>query len=180
MVPLDEKYIFREVKTTEELKALLGLRYRSYRNSRLKGLVKWNHDEIDLDSWDFKSRHFGLFRVNNANDCPVGYMRVVTGHPSFSVKQINSLNSNMIQSEPKYPFPCMNYFPGADVLISNFLDSLKINGEGLTECTRFSIDAGQRSMYFSRFMIESILSVFYLGSESYNAVVACNRHHMYI
>jgi len=67
-------FVFRQAQSVDELRALLKLRYKVYRESRLQQFVPENECGIDLDGYDLRSRHFGLFK-NNSH--PIGYMRVV-------------------------------------------------------------------------------------------------------
>ncbi len=54
-------YEFREVTDASGLQELFRLRYRSFRGSKLEGLVPENEHGLDIDCYDSKARHFGLY-----------------------------------------------------------------------------------------------------------------------
>jgi len=74
---MENTYCFREARNVEELYALLKLRYEEYRNSRLAGFCPENEYGLDIDEFDLRSRHFGLFQQSADGEKAIGYMRVV-------------------------------------------------------------------------------------------------------
>jgi hypothetical protein len=70
-------YVFRPVRTTEELHAALALRYRTYA-PQFSGLESLDHaSALDVDAYDAFAHHLGLFAEHPGRDELVGCMRVV-------------------------------------------------------------------------------------------------------
>ena len=72
---MDSYFVFREARSTSELEALFRLRYKVYQNSRLHCFEPANEYGINLDCYDLRARHFGLYmndEVLVANHCAVG------------------------------------------------------------------------------------------------------------
>ena len=54
-------YYFREIQGREEMLSWLKLRYTIYNSTRCAGFLSENELEIDVDSYDLQSKHYGLF-----------------------------------------------------------------------------------------------------------------------
>ena len=59
---MTKSIIFRQAKNLHELKALLKLRYQGYLQSVCASLIQPNRYQIDLDVYDLRALHFGIFR----------------------------------------------------------------------------------------------------------------------
>lgn len=71
-------YSFREVTGMKELEPLLRLRYKVFKKeATTDDLFPENELELDLDFYDLRSRHFGVYHVENGWGMPVGYQRLI-------------------------------------------------------------------------------------------------------
>ncbi|MCX5753161.1 MAG: GNAT family N-acetyltransferase [Candidatus Krumholzibacteria bacterium] len=172
-------FVFREAKTIDDLGALLRLRYRVYRNSNLAKFIPQNDFSLDVDCYDVRARHFGLFEVKKNKERAVGYLRVVEDRPVPAQHTIFSLVNGIpelrrrLEETPEYPFPMMNYLPDPSVL-ENLRESIAEDGERMIEPCRFALDESFRSLRLARHMVESILAIFgsYLGID--HAIYCCD------
>jgi hypothetical protein len=179
-------YIFREPTTFDELKALLLLRYKVFRESRLEKFVEENEACIDLDCYDLYSRHFGLYEHEGNSARPVGYIRMVTDDMGTFRDELFELAKSIpslyekVNRIPKEPFPLMNYCPHAD-LIKHFYEELKSDGGKLIEASRLSLDRSVRGTSISDFKIaHTFIAAVYASFLTYgvsNCVLSCNANH---
>jgi len=171
-------FVFREPRTAGELADLLRLRYRVFSGCRLAPLVRRNANRIDLDAWDRRSSHFGLYRVDLTADVAVGYIRVAEGRETpFStvVERIAegcSLQSR-ISTPPARPYPLMSYFPDTDI-IEALLECLRSRGEDLVEPSRLVMAPEYRTLRLSRFIIEASISVYFFQRRVAHAMGSCD------
>jgi GNAT superfamily N-acetyltransferase len=175
----DTYFVFREAKTIDDFGALLRLRYRVYRNSDLTKFIPENAYSIDVDCYDIRARHFGLFEVKRNRERAIGYLRVVEDRLVPAQRTIFSLVNGIpelrrrLEETPEHPFPMMNYMPDPSV-IESLRDSIAEDGERVVEPCRFALDESFRSLRIARHMVESILAVYgsYLGFD--HAIYCCD------
>ncbi len=171
-------FVFREAKNTDELEALLRLRYQVYQDCRMKVFFSKNNNGIDLDCYDLKARHFGLFKDGKQ---PIGYMRVVEDEDSPMKKEVLYLASKFpyiaeaIQTPSEYPFPLMNYSAKANQSVQPLLDR-RAAGQRLVEAGRFALDPAFQSRKLGQHMIESAIAVIF-NFKVDCVIIACHRLH---
>lgn len=172
-------FVFREAKTTNDFNRLLRMRYRVFRNSNLAKLIQENDYGIDIDCYDLRARHFGLFRVENNTEGTAGYLRVVEDrlvpieYPIISLIERMPELCDKLKQEPKYLFPTMNYLPNPSI-IRNLYENISHVGKQMMEPCRFALDEPFRSLRLAKHMVESILAVYgsFLGIE--HAIYSCD------
>lgn len=175
-------YSFREVKNTEELKALFHLRYQEFLKCRLNGFIEKNKYELDIDCYDLRARHFGLFCCTQHGEVLVGCMRVIDNKPTYiaeKVLKIASLSKLLFQKvnqTPKHPFPLMNYNSHVKEL-NAFYQHLKIKNEKLCEVGRFVFSTEIRSLCLAKFVVECAMAVYYSDLGFENAIISCYPLH---
>ncbi len=175
----NEYYIFREAHTEEELKSLLSLRYQVYKESRLKDFIENNSHELDLDCYDLRSLHFGLFHINNGIQSALGYMRTVTNQ--FSPQKDMLLKIAVEQNEnieklfaiPKYPMPLLEYFPDAPIIHSHY-KRLKYQGKKIVEPGRFALLSKFRSRHLAQHMVISTIAIIIYNYTFNHAYMTCH------
>jgi hypothetical protein len=173
-----EKYfVYREAESAEELCELFRLRYRVYRNSHLVKFVHENELGFEVDAYDFRSRHFGLFEVADGTETPIGYLRVVEDNDLSQQPQLTGLIAKYghqlgcISSQVSAPFPIMTYSPDTDLLLSKY-QQIRFLGERLVEPTRMSLDEGHRSLRMARLLFECSEAVYFFAL-GFDHVFAC-------
>lgn len=176
-------FIFREAESLDELRSLLCLRYKIYRESRIRGFVTKNEYGIDLDCYDLRARHYGLFRHDLSGFQPVGYHRFVQESYGPMWQEVAKLTREFpslyeqAQLSPRVPFPMMSHAPGAET-IWGIYSNLKAAGESMVEeATRFSLDATIRSVALARHIIESDAAIQFYSLNFDHVIMACTESH---
>ncbi|MFH1314760.1 MAG: hypothetical protein ABIJ00_16275 [Candidatus Eisenbacteria bacterium] len=176
----DSSYsVFREAADMDELRRLFELRYREYRDAGLGDLVPENDYGIDVNSYDLRSHHFGLFNVCPDGHYPIGYLRVVEDRepPARSdldrlLEQVPGLR-HMTQMSSPNPLPLMDYVPNIHVMTALY-DAIRSRGEHLVEVSRFVLDARFRSLKLARHMVESAIAILAFHHHFEHAVWCCD------
>lgn len=173
------RYEFREPAGPTELIDLLRLRYRVYRSGRMSRFVPENDQGIDLDSWDIRGRHFGLFQKDAGVSRPLGYMRVVEGRvlaERDDVQRIAALCPELrerLHTPPPTPYPLMSYVPDSEPL-SVVVRGLARQGERIGEACRLALTEEARCPRLARFMVESGLAIYYFHHHWKHAMWCCD------
>lgn len=171
-------FVFRESKTADELHSLLKLRYRVFCRSPLTSFDQPNGRGIDLDCWDLRARHFGLFRTKDGTSEAVGYMRVVEAASTSSSDMVRSVARcytgllDEVDIQAPHPFPLMKYFPDHDLIGDRYNEILK-KGERLVEPGRFALTESVRSRHLGKHMIESAIAVYFFALGFEHATMCC-------
>jgi|CXWL01.1.fsa_nt_gi hypothetical protein len=173
---------FRAPRTSFELESLLRIRYKTYRDSRNSEIVSKNDYDIDIDSWDRESHHFGLFQTQPEQvDQAIGYMRVVDPALTTPVPFIENIiykYSEVVSHRDRkeeYSYPTLSYWPNRAVL-ETFLAKATKNGTRVVETGRFALLEQFRSHSLATFAVESALSLFFFEKGYENAFWTCNSH----
>jgi hypothetical protein len=69
--------VIREPRNAMEMASLFKLRYRGYLESTCATLVNQNDIGLEVDAYDFKAIHFGLFQEGRFGSYPLAYLRVI-------------------------------------------------------------------------------------------------------
>ncbi len=174
-------FIYREPENFDELKVLLLLRYRVYRESRLQKFIEENEACIDLDCYDLYSRHFGLYEHIDDTSRPVGYIRMVTEETGTFRDELFELAKSIpslyekVNSIPRYPFPLMNYCPYV-VELRKFYKEVKFQGDNLVEASRLSLDVACRGLNIISYFVAATIAQGKINCAE-EALLACNRNH---
>jgi hypothetical protein len=177
----DQSYfVFREAANADQLLQLFQLRYQVYRNSKLAKFVPENEYGIELDCYDLRARHFGLFSVNRGAEQPIGYLRVVEDRKVSGkvdvfelLKQAPGLRCKL-EGTPPCPFPLMSYFPDAHI-VNQIYSKIKVHNEDMVEACRFALDNSQsRSLRLAKHMVESAVAVYFFCYQSEHALWCCD------
>jgi Acetyltransferase (GNAT) domain len=163
----NKTYVCRQAYTTAELRLLLQLRYRIMRAAYGTLLVQENAAELDLDRFDARSIHIGVFEYDGALHRAVGYMRLITeSETAFApmIQEIIAENAALSASEgtPQYPFPLFKFFNAQDTAL----------------LTSTSLQRGGAA----RFAVESMISIsieYFGGNGTVMIIVAPNHAGFY-
>jgi N-acyl-L-homoserine lactone synthetase len=149
-------YVYKEVTQLEELETLLKLRYKLFRASEVGKFCPSNKYQMDIDKYDLRAKHFGLYKIIEPEQIPIGYQRIIYDHETSTAKSIRNMITNFpllsekISSPPDHPFYTMT-FSKYDQAISDFYKTAKANGKGVIEAGRFCIDPAECSLGLFRF-----------------------------
>jgi len=172
----DNYFVFREIRSLNELQTLLSLRYQVYRESNLKYFIEENEYGIDLDNYDFHSRHFGLFE-NNLE--PIGYMRVVENGLSPQFEKLQDILKKhpqiapKVSMNPKIPFPSMVHWGNE---IKKVYQKIKDNNGDLVEGSRYVLKQNIKSIILAKLILESAFAIYLFYYSDY-AIVSCTPAH---
>ena len=96
-------YYFRELQDQQEMLNWLRLRYTIYNSTRCAGFLKTNEEEIDVDHYDLKSRHYGLFVEEADEQKLIGGLRIIQNKPVLSsirmLKEMGILDQQKVIKE---------------------------------------------------------------------------------
>jgi len=177
------RFVFREASNRKDLLELLRLRYRVYRNSRLSRFVNENEYGFDLDGYDLRARHFGLFLHDKNIIKALGYQRGIInqfGPLKDEILEISELYPNLsdkLNLKPKAPFPCLTFLPQSEKnIIMKFYNRISSKGESMTESTRFLLDSSVRSFRLASLMAEAVVGSYMFRHEY--GITCVNETHL--
>jgi len=177
-------FLFRAPDSREELRQLLQLRYAIYRESSLRNVTSKNDSEIDVDQYDLRSSHFGLYQLDDFGSKPVGYIRIVQDADDMVQNTADVLaiandcpeTLERVFAPRREPFPLMTYFPDAG-MVKVFYAVRHARGERYIEPGRLSLDPSVRSIGIVTFMT---MCTFALGVVQGvdGAILSCDSKHV--
>ena len=179
---MEKSIIFRQASNLHELKALLKLRYQGYLHSQCASLIEHNRYQIDLDSYDLRALHFGIFETDGLRAKPIGYVRLIQDELAPSAPLLWQLAFThpellpKLEKDPETPFPFMQYHPDADWL-SYYIAEAKAKGQKLVEASRFVFDPNVRSKGLAGFVTEATLSIVFFSLAYKKLMLVCNPSH---
>lgn len=161
---IQSKFVYREAQSAAELNSLVQLRYNVFRSSRYAGVTTEHVSGLDLNCFDLRSKHYGLFLVDGQNQTPVSYQRII--HDSISphaewVMEMAAPFPDMqkrVLEAPSMPFPFLDYFKDDNGIADSFIANSKKRGEQLGEASRISLHPDYRQLSITRMIIESALA----------------------
>jgi len=170
-------FVYREARTVDELEALLRLSNRVYSGCRLARFVHQTEYGFELDAYDFRARHFGVFELSGGTEKSVGYLRVVEDRDLSEQPTLRGLGTKypelfaQTSRTVNRPFPVMNYSPDSERL-GRLYTQMLANGERAVEPTRMSLDPNCRKLSLARFLFECSNAIYFyvLG---FDYAIAC-------
>jgi predicted GNAT family N-acyltransferase len=180
-------YTFREITEADELEQAFRLRYEVYENSRLNPFLKHNSRKVDIDEFDFHSKHYGIF--NEKGDM-IAYLRVVFDRSELNNQsvyeviinlhlEINNLNDSISIKEKGSEFPFLSYPEVPDAVKTHYF-TVKAKNEAFVEASRLIIKDEFRGPRLSGFLIDCAMMLFtMICSEKKHAIVCCDKHHSF-
>jgi predicted GNAT family N-acyltransferase len=182
-------YTFREITEVDELEQAFRFRYEVYNKCKLNPFLNHNKNELDIDSFDLHSRHYGIFLDNNEL---IGYLRVVHsicyyynnevlnigskyglfGENEFSIK--GTLESKRVD------FPFLSY-QDLPVTIKDFYSSLRNENDKIVEPSRLVIQENHRGIKISVFLLESTIMLYSRVYKNFkHTFLSCTKEHSLI
>ncbi len=178
-------YEFREVTDAAGLEELFRLRYRSFRNSKLEGLVPENEHGLDIDCYDLRARHFGLYENNGSGERLVGNHRHVTDKEQPAAAAIRKIVAttpvlqDRVLTNPEHPFPVLNYWPDKDPIYALYREATN-RDELMIEASRLALDPSLDSLAVVNFVFQATVASYQvLGGTLALTVINSNRKRYY-
>lgn len=174
-------FSFRQARNLDELEQLFRLRFTVFKNAH-PSFVPDNLHGLELDAYDIRAHHFGLFREVNGAATPIGYLRVSGNNcPEKAnwVLQIAARHqlSNALTICPVVPLPMMKYFSSACDKINCLYRDARSKGESMMEGGRLCLSPEFENPGLACFIIESAI-VFVLFHQGANAILSCKEGHL--
>lgn len=179
---MTKSIVFRQASNLLELKSLLKLRYHGYLNSQCASLIEHNKHQIDLDGYDLRSLHFGLFQTDGLRAQPIGYVRLIQDEMSPVAPLLWQLAFMYPELRPKLEekaptlFPFMQYHPDQEQAAYQIAQA-KAEGKKMVEASRFVFDPSIRSRGLLGFVTEATLSIVFFGLSYHHLMLVCNPSH---
>ncbi len=178
-------YEFREVTDAAGLEELFRLRYRCFRNSKLEGLVPENEHGLDIDCYDIRARHFGIYENNGSSERLVGNHRHVTDREQPAAAAIRDIVATRpelqqrVLTNPKHPFPVLNYWPDKEPIYALYREATN-RGELIIEASRLALDPSVDSLAVVNFVFQATVASYQvLGGTHALTVINSNRKRYY-
>ena len=154
---------FRPATSLKEMRALLHIRYWGFGASALQMVVHDSQDEMDLDCYDGRSLHYGVYAMIEGQELPVGYIRSVglepTEHTPFIeaiTASADDLRDNAKSSEAR-PLPTLEYLPEPNLsAVQALVVQTLEGGQVIAEGSRFSLSTEFRSLGTAKFIIQCL------------------------
>ena len=138
-------YIFREAASQTELEQLLRIRYQSFLRGEWRKMTRQNQHGIDLDAFDTRATHVGLFLLEKGIEKPIGYLRFVGEEESKQANWIKSIllkyrDLNIKKTSIRFPFQSRSKFNAdGEAHFNAFLKSQQNANRKVIEVSRISI-----------------------------------------
>ncbi len=174
-------YEFREILSPQELEQAFRLRYRVYRASDVKHFIKENPHELDLDAYDIRAHHYGLFNCDNGNQELVGCVRVVTDHETATASAVRLIAENhehfnhIGHQTPPEIFPMLEYVPYREQILELYRKCKKQEGE-IIEAGRLALDDQHQCLKLGTAVVQAAAAVGFIIKEYGYALVLANHH----
>ena len=163
--PIPKRFCFRRVSNLKELRALLHIRYWGMGESQLLDIVHENSEEMDLDPYDLRSIHYGMFAVYEGQELPVGYARSVmldrTEHADLVEQVADSSEELAAAADPSQfrPIPSVEYLPEPNrSVLEKTLISVLRGSESAVEGSRLCLIPEFRKLGLAIFLIECLVA----------------------
>jgi len=173
---------FREARNLSELAALFRLRYRGYLESSCSSLVKENKFGFEIESYDWQSLHFGLFKEGRTQSRPIAYARVVQEKLSRHapmVSQLLTLTPEMEVREPEHFSLPMLSSCDARSAIQSGLQQYRALNIPVVEASRLVFAPEARSGGSeARSFVEAAMAATFTLSDAGLIALACHPRHV--
>ena len=172
-------YSFREVTRMTELEPLLRLRYKVFKEeSTTDDLFPENDLELDLDFYDLRSRHFGVYHIENDRETPVGYQRLILEEETRIAPSLRRwaadkpvLMERLAPQTKKAPLYLMT-LNSSDAMWKYFFEK-KDWGASFAEASRICVLNEHRSFGVTKFIFYSDMAVVFWILKSDIGITSC-------
>jgi len=171
---IPEYFELREATTMTELMKLLRLRAEVFAASRWSSRFAFSPEGLELDEYDPRARHFGLF-ANGRH--PVGYQRVIIGDSGIveprifrAVEGCPELEER-VSREPLAPIPMLHYGPFPEAVQKYYW--AERSRRRLVEASRFAVPVERREVRLMLSVVQGCIAIMLLVSAA-SAVMTCH------
>ena len=175
----NQLYVCREAYSKGELESLFRLRYNVYRETYGDFLVPENPYQMDIDAYDSRAIHIGVFEYGAESHQAVGYMRLITEHETSAarkIKEIVATRPELTTSFAKTPsevLPIFRFWQD-----KNDIEFLRTSYSDFNETSRFCLHPSlQGQNGTARFAVSSMvaLSLDYLNRDSLVLIIVATH-----
>lgn len=170
-------YYFREILDPQEMMEWLRLRYTIYNSTRCAGFLTANEQEIDLDLYDLRSRHYGLFVEEADQQKLIGGLRIIHNKPILStvrlLREVGVLDQQELSSDNTV-LPIFSYFKEDENVD---FSALTAHTPVATEGSRLVLNKEYQSLRLAKFIISNAIILHLTMKEDWVAFVSCNPLH---
>lgn len=169
-------YYFREIQGREEMINWLKLRYTIYNSTRCAGFLSDNALEMDVDSYDLQSKHYGLFVEEADQQKLIGGLRIIQNKPVLSsIRMLRELDLlKYCEDEPAEELPILSYFPEDK---EDYFNPILAQTQIATEGSRLVLNKEYQSLRLAKFIISNAIILHLMMKEDWAAFVSCNPLH---
>jgi hypothetical protein len=134
---------------------------------------------LDVDVYDARSRHYGLYIDDDGSPSLIGGIRVVEDRETDSRAYLESLANQyglierVLKQVPEYPLPYLNYYGDIGDCQKVYKEIKKAN-HTIVDPGRLLLDSKYRSLHLAKFLIESAIAIYFVSSQAVDyAALAC-------
>ncbi len=180
---LDGKtFVCREPFNQTELKSLFQLRYHVYRASSNEFLFPENPYEMDIDAYDMRAYHFGIFECDGNRQIAVGSMRLITEEATRFAPMIRAIAAPygdlLDKIEPRHliPLPIFKFFDASDT--HKMMSAFKKDFTEISETGRFCLHESLQRSGLALFSVKSMISASldYLSETGVVLIIVSEMH----
>lgn len=175
---------FREARTSDELRAIFKLRYRLYRDSRLKDFCEENEYEVDMDSYEIFGKHMGLFKIQNGESTLVGFHRPIFPQVSNLKEEILAVAAEYpklcqsVTAIPSQPLPLMEYCSDPSAALRQFYFHEKNQWARVCEATKFAIEPDDSTLPLAKPVIDAEHAIQFFCNGADISIMGINSSHL--
>ncbi|MBC7849913.1 MAG: hypothetical protein H7Y31_09255 [Chitinophagaceae bacterium] len=174
----EKEYVLQEIESEDELEQFLRLRYEVFFNSDAEMFISENDQQIDLNYYDHRSHHYGLYHSFDGVKKRIGYFRIVVDKRTMADQWVANISRrvglrHLAGFRPRSTLPCFNAYPDAN-LEEKFYSRKEIFGN-VGEASRLMIATNERSLKLSLQLLKMALAIGVMYVE--HAFVGCFQEH---
>ena len=156
-------FVFRAPYTKDELKSLLMLRYRIFRETKGDWVFCQNPYELDIDAYDLRAYHFGLFKCLGDRQICVGHMRLVVSdeRDTYIAPLVREIADEIPDINPAWDTPPQYVLPHFQLIDEKvaweITEQAAFDNHILIETSRYCTDTEAQAIAIARFMVSSVV-----------------------
>lgn len=170
-------YYFRELQNQQEMLEFLHLRYTRYARAHGADFLAANEHELDLDHYDLRSRHYGLFVEESDQQKLIGGLRIIQNKPVLAtirmLRNMGLLDQSIVSTESKV-LPILSHFEDHG---SEAFNDLLENATFASEGSRLVLKEEYQSLRLAKFIISNAIILHLNRKEEWVAFVTCRPLH---
>ena len=176
-------FSYREATSMTELEPLLRLRYQVFKEEKTtKALFPDNELGIEIDYFDLKSRHFGIYLVKNGQPIPVGYQRIIHETETPIARTLRSWAARhplLLRKLSPVNSPLYLMTVNRSRALWEFYMEQKATGVNFVEVSGAFVLKEFRSTRLDEFLLDACSAVNFLDEEPGAGLTSCSKNQAY-